>query len=309
MIPRSNPLRARPPERPADCLTPNDRRTPYRPSTTLPTHGFRWSPTHRSPCDPPQAREAQASRACVLLQAPSPVVEDRAPAGEFGAIDAPPKAKPPTDGYNRGRFVFLPQEPRMLLASLRSGRRFGWLLGWMLLLAASPARGGEPLVLKIWPGDVPGEQGDVGPERLLEPRGERPVQRLTDVSEPTIAVYLPKENATGAAVLICPGGGYSILAMDLEGEEVAAWLNRQGVAGIVSARVLSCQCPKHEACKTATGDELATPRRRLGIDPRIGILGFPPAAPRPRLRPTSIDEHRRTDLKSIRFNCRPASPC
>ncbi len=90
-------------------------------------------------------------------------------------------------------------------------------------------------MLDVWPGNVPGEKGDIGPEKLQPPQKEaKPIKRLTNVSRPTIAVYRPDQaKDTGAAVVICPGGGYGILAMDLEGEEVAAWLNSIGVTGIV----------------------------------------------------------------------------
>ncbi len=64
--------------------------------------------------------------------------------------------------------------------------------------------------------------------------GEKQVKRITNVSKPTITVFRPaSEKDTGTAVLICPGGGYNILAWDLEGEEVASWLNSLGVTGIV----------------------------------------------------------------------------
>ena len=57
---------------------------------------------------------------------------------------------------------------------------------------------------------------------------------ITNVTKPTITIYRPaKEKDTGAAMLICPGGGYHNLCWQLEGEEVAAWLNSIGVTGIV----------------------------------------------------------------------------
>ena len=74
----------------------------------------------------------------------------------------------------------------------------------------------EPVTMQLWPEDVPGEKGKETKDR------------------PTLAVYLPMTgNATGAAVVICPGGGYGHLAMDKEGGQIAGWLNSFGVAGIV----------------------------------------------------------------------------
>src|SRR5437016_4156457 len=64
--------------------------------------------------------------------------------------------------------------------------------------------------------------------------GRARVVRIPHASRPTLTVFRPaKDRDTGAAVVIAPGGGYNILAWDLEGEEVAAWLNSIGVTGIV----------------------------------------------------------------------------
>jgi acetyl esterase/lipase len=94
----------------------------------------------------------------------------------------------------------------------------------------------DPLVLPVWPGAVPGDYGTVGPERVRA-SAEAPTKDakwITGVTKPTISVYRPaREKDTGAAMLVCPGGGYWNLAWDLEGEEVAAWLINVGVTGIV----------------------------------------------------------------------------
>src|SRR5208283_1781304 len=105
------------------------------------------------------------------------------------------------------------------------------VISWVSAAQASD----KPLVLDVWPGVVPGENGDIGQEHLQPPQKDpKPIKRLTNVTRPTITVYEPADvENTHAAVVIFPGGGYSILAMDLEGEEVAAWLNSIGVTGIV----------------------------------------------------------------------------
>src|SRR5437764_175214 len=102
-------------------------------------------------------------------------------------------------------------------------------------LAALGRAEDKPLTVPLWPDKAPGENGDVGEEKVLENKqGEKPVQRITNVTKPTITVFKPaKDKDTGAAVVIAPGGGYSILAWDLEGEEVAQWLNSIGVTGVV----------------------------------------------------------------------------
>jgi acetyl esterase/lipase len=158
-----------------------------------------------------------------------------------------------------------------------------WLTGFsMVLLMACPTTAQGPLTLDVWPGKVPGETGEVGPEKILEDKpGERKVKRITNVTKPTITVYRPqKEKDTGTAVLICPGGGYNILAWDLEGEEVASWLNSIGVTGIV----LKYRVPRRKdqpphalpLMDAQRAMSLVRSRaREWDINPqRIGILGF-----------------------------------
>ena len=139
-----------------------------------------------------------------------------------------------------------------------------------------------PLTMDVWPGDVPGEKGDIGPEKVQPPKEEEePVTRVTNVSRPTITVYKPlQETNTRTAVVICPGGGYNILAIDKEGQEVAAWLNSIGVTGIVlKYRVPRRKDrPKHLAPLQDAQRAMGLVRlhaEEWGIDPeRIGILGF-----------------------------------
>ncbi len=94
-------------------------------------------------------------------------------------------------------------------------------------------------VITIWPGDPPGKKMEVGPEQDFTKDTDnliagRRVIRLGNVRTPEAHVYLPPASVrTGASVVICPGGGFSILAWDLEGTEVAQWLNTLGIAGIV----------------------------------------------------------------------------
>jgi acetyl esterase/lipase len=82
--------------------------------------------------------------------------------------------------------------------------------------------------IKVWPNGAPDSNGMTLPEETFEGK------RVRNVSEAEMYVYLPKIGVnTGAAVVICPGGGYMIEAMDHEGYEMAEWLATQGVAGIV----------------------------------------------------------------------------
>ena len=95
--------------------------------------------------------------------------------------------------------------------------------------AAEEKKAIGPEVVKLWPGDAPGKVTDK-PEHALESRGDN-VTRLTDVSCPTMTVYKLEEPAP--AVIVCPGGGYGILAFDKEGTEVAEWLNSVGFNAVV----------------------------------------------------------------------------
>ena len=82
--------------------------------------------------------------------------------------------------------------------------------------------------LKVWPNGAPESNGMTLPEEIFEGK------RVRNVSEAEMYVYLPKIGVnTGAAVVICPGGGYMIEAMDHEGYDLAEWLAEQGVAGVV----------------------------------------------------------------------------
>lgn len=110
------------------------------------------------------------------------------------------------------------------------------LVIWLTL--ATPAVGAEsPLTLDIWPGGKAlGDYGTIGEERVRPPNDAptKDAKWITNVTRPTITVFrAPKEKNTGAAIMIFPGGGYWNLAWDLEGEEVASWLNSVGITGIV----------------------------------------------------------------------------
>lgn len=141
-------------------------------------------------------------------------------------------------------------------------------------------------VLPLWPGIAPGEKSDLGEERDMTKSSDglvagKPVIRLGNVSKPTIAIYRPSARKdTGAAVVVCPGGGYHILAMDLEGTEICEWLNSIGVTAVL----LKYRVPKREGLEKHTAALQDAQRalglvreraREWGIDPaRIGVLGF-----------------------------------
>lgn len=158
---------------------------------------------------------------------------------------------------------------------------------FITLFAAFPAVAAEPLVVALWPGKVPGDVGipDAETIRIYQsPILGGPTKLVTNVTRPTLTIYQPpKETNTGTAMLICPGGGYHNLFWELEGEEVAAWLNSAGMTGII----LKYRCPRRPGDvkgEPPLGPLLDAQRavslvrsraKEWAIDPqRIGMVGF-----------------------------------
>ena len=186
-------------------------------------------------------------------------------------------------------------------------------LGVLLLLAVPAVADDRMQTFDVWPGKAPGEQGDIGPERILPPRGEKPVQRVTDVTKPTVTVFrAPEDKRNGAAVLVCPGGGYNILAFDLEGTEVARWLNSIGVtAFVLKYRVpRRKERPKHEAPLQDAQRAMSLVRskaKQWQVDPeRIGILGFSAGGHLSAATSTNFDRRTYEPLDAAdKVSCRP----
>ncbi len=136
----------------------------------------------------------------------------------------------------------------------------------------------QNLIVPLWEGDPPNyrESGEVAIWDTSD------IVRVSLVQKPDIAVFLPsKKNATGQAVVICPGGGYHILAYDWEGSDIARWLNSRGVA----AFVLKYRLPGARSNIVPHKSPLLDAQRAMrlvrhyasawNIDPgRIGIMGF-----------------------------------
>jgi acetyl esterase/lipase len=149
------------------------------------------------------------------------------------------------------------------------------------LFAADPA-----IVLNVWPGPPPGETKTLPPEADQTKDSDkliagRRIIKLGNVATPQLAVYRPAQDKdTGASVVICPGGGFNILAYDLEGTEVAAWLNSLGVTGIVLKYRVPARDPQQRwlaAVQDAqrTVSLVRSKASEWRLDPqRIGILGF-----------------------------------
>lgn len=96
-------------------------------------------------------------------------------------------------------------------------------------------------IIELWPNEVPLEKGVKKPARQTENHSGN-VIRLTDVTNPNLTIYEPKNpNTSKAGVIVCPGGGYGILAFNKEGTEIATWLNSLGY----NAFVLQYRVPKN----------------------------------------------------------------
>ena len=144
--------------------------------------------------------------------------------------------------------------------------------------------------VSIWPGAVPDAQRVTGPENTATDTKDlvagRPWVYVGNVSRPTMTVYSPTGKNTGAAVVVFPGGGYQILAIDLEGTEVCDWLTSKGITCVL----LKYRVPG-EGLYPKSGPYPKSPvaledaQRTVGlvrfhaaewhIDPhKIGVLGF-----------------------------------
>jgi acetyl esterase/lipase len=144
------------------------------------------------------------------------------------------------------------------------------------LLAAGPT---QPESFAIWPGVPPGDEA-FRPPPPRPPRSDG-IIRVPLVTEPRLTVFHPsRDRANGTVVVVCPGGGYNILAWDLEGTEVAEWLNTLGVTAAVLAYRVPRRSPAepHAAPLQDVQRALRQVRHHAaswGVDPdRVGVLGF-----------------------------------
>lgn len=145
--------------------------------------------------------------------------------------------------------------------------------------------------LPIWPGEPPNATPAKGPEVAAtvvdsagRPRevGGKPWVYVDRVSRPTMTVYSPEGANTGVAMVVFPGGGYNILAIDLEGSEVCDWLTTKGITCVLlKYRVPCVKTGPYRDCLTALQDAQRTigllrhQAAELHIDPRkIGVIGF-----------------------------------
>lgn len=169
--------------------------------------------------------------------------------------------------------------------------------------------------IKLFPDGAPGET-----KKLTEKSddtggqvGGIKVTRMTDVGEPEITIYpAPSDIASGAAMVVCPGGAYEILAYDLEGTEICDWLNAAGITAVLlKYRVPRRENrPKHEAPLQDAQRAISYVRsnaKKYGIDPdRIGIMGFSAGAHLSAMASTSFNKRTYPAKDDIdKVSCRP----
>jgi acetyl esterase/lipase len=176
------------------------------------------------------------------------------------------------------------------LTTEKAMKRLSFVLFALLVLMALPAMAAE--TMPLWPDGAPGAKGK------------------DDADIPQVIVYLPPaDKANGAAVVICPGGGYGGLAMNHEGHDVAKWLNSIGVAGVILKYRIAPKY-RHPAPLQDAQRALRYVRahaKEWKIDPgKVGILGFSAGGHLASTAATHFDKGD-TDAKDPidRLSCRP----
>ena len=220
----------------------------------------------------------------------------------------------------RALILSLPETDGSFVDSHELGKSYGTAMALLILRRTAD----EPPVVDLWPGAAAGDVGVAGEEKFREIKvkgkpyevGGRPTKWITNVTQPTLTIYRPtKEKDTGVSMLICPGGGYHNLGWDLEGEEVAAWLNSAGITGII----LKYRCPRRRGelmTEPAPGPLKDAQRavslvrskaKEWGIDPaRIGMVGFSAGGHLVGSTATNFDQRAYEPIDDIdKVSCRP----
>ncbi|GAC1428160.1 MAG: alpha/beta hydrolase [Chitinophagaceae bacterium] len=167
--------------------------------------------------------------------------------------------------------------------------------------------------IRLWPKGAPGSEGKTGAEKVRVVMGDHVI---SSIHNPSVTTYLPaKEKATGAAVIIAPGGGHSELWIDHEGYNPAKWFSDHGIAAFVLKYRLARDT---NSTYTVDKDELADIQRAIrlvrsrakewGIDSsRIGVMGFSAGGELAGLSAMHFDYGNRSAPDIIeRFSSRPS---
>ncbi|UXP30892.1 alpha/beta hydrolase [Reichenbachiella agarivorans] len=173
----------------------------------------------------------------------------------------------------------------------------------LLLLTICMTMNAQHHVISLWQDKIPNEKSS----NLKEESTITDTQRIKNVRNPSIEVYLPSNsNSVRRAVMICPGGGYGILAYDKEGTDFAKWLNGYGIAGIV----LKYRLPEDDSNKTPHLSPLMDAKQGMkiikdsaavwGIDAdKIGVMGFSAGGHLASTLGTHFDSENRPDFMAL----------
>lgn len=153
---------------------------------------------------------------------------------------------------------------------------------WVSLLVSGWAGAAEHVEVALWANGAPGSEGKTAKEVHEAPNASHGYFKITSVHNPSITVFLPpRERATGAAMVIAPGGGHQFLNFDQEGTYVAEYLNSIGVAGFVLKYRLAREPGSTYKVDDAVGDAQRAIRlirsraEEWHVNPaRVGIMGF-----------------------------------
>lgn len=170
---------------------------------------------------------------------------------------------------------------------------------WLLLAVCVSARAEtwQPSAghtqVPLWPGAAPDAPSVPGPETVTvskELLAGKPVTSVTNVTQPTLTVYAPQGKNTGAVVVVIPGGGFELLAIDFEGTEVCDWLTVNGITCVLlkyrvpsEPYVWQCDCRPHNLSTSLPSLQDVQRTIRLvrfhavewHVDPhKVGALGF-----------------------------------
>ena len=193
---------------------------------------------------------------------------------------------------------------------------------WLVLLLCGVSPAATPNEVRLWPNGAPGSEGKTAAEVVEAPNKDHGYLKVTSVHQPSLTVFLPPaDKATGAGMIIAPGGGHAFLNFDQEGTYVAEYLNSIGVAAFVLKYRLAREpgsTYKIEEHALADGQRairlLRSRATEWNLNPaRIGIMGFSaggevaalaatrfdsgkPDADRPHRPPKFAPRFRRADL-------------
>lgn len=163
----------------------------------------------------------------------------------------------------------------------RAGRTSAAMLLAVFVSTSGIARADEQQEIVLWPKGLPADAKPVPAEKVRELKARQTAERIYWVETPSLTLYrAPKATSTGCGVVICPGGGYNILAWPKEGLEVAEWFQSIGVtAAVLKYRVprRDPERPHHEPLQDAQRAIRLMRQHAVdwGVDAdRVGILGF-----------------------------------